>query len=300
MAPLTRFRADANHVASRLMLQYYTQRAAVPGTLLIAEATYISPAHCGGQIEGYPLYSSSPVSMDASSPGPEEMIDSAIWSCPGDSRTAAQNAIRAGFDGVEMHGVDEYFVGRFSQDTVNQRTDSRGCSVDNRSRFALKVVKAVTNAIGSNKVGMRLSPWSTFQGMKMRTDVAERQFRTLSAVSWSSTYLTCASLSRGSTTKSTVNRRRASSLRWTFGKTRALFSLLEDMMGQGPAVPSMESIKTAIPLLCLVGTFCPRQTWCTGFNTVSSPTNTTAPRSRLLLKQRAISTTPFARSTWSL
>ncbi|CRJ89121.1 hypothetical protein BN1723_008437 [Verticillium longisporum] len=181
MAPLTRFRADANHVASRLMLQYYTQRAAVPGTLLIAEATYISPAHCGGQIEGYPLYSSSPVSMDASSPGPEEMIDSAIWSCPGDSRTAAQNAIRAGFDGVEMHGVDEYFVGRFSQDTVNQRTDSRGCSVDNRSRFALKVVKAVTNAIGSNKVGMRLSPWSTFQGMKMRTDVAERQFRTLSA-----------------------------------------------------------------------------------------------------------------------
>ncbi|KAG7140474.1 Chanoclavine-I aldehyde reductase fgaOx3 like protein [Verticillium longisporum] len=94
--------------------------------------------------------------MDASSPGPEEMIDSAIWSCPGDSRTAAQNAIRAGFDGVEMHGVDEYFVGRFSQDTVNQRTDSRGCSVDNRSRFALKVVKAVTNAIGSNKVGMRL------------------------------------------------------------------------------------------------------------------------------------------------
>ncbi|CRK21423.1 hypothetical protein BN1708_013119 [Verticillium longisporum] len=40
---------DANHVASRLMLQYYTQRAAVPGTLLIAEATYISPAHCGGE-----------------------------------------------------------------------------------------------------------------------------------------------------------------------------------------------------------------------------------------------------------
>lgn len=57
-----------------------------------------------------------------------------------------------------------YLIDQFLQDTSNKRTDKWGGSIENRARFALEVTKAVVDAIGSNKVGIRLSPFSTFQG----------------------------------------------------------------------------------------------------------------------------------------
>jgi NADPH2 dehydrogenase len=59
-------------------------------------------------------------------------------------------------------------VDQFIQDVVNQRTDDWGGSIPNRSRFPLEVVKAVSNAIGSDRVGIRFSPWNTFRGMGMQ------------------------------------------------------------------------------------------------------------------------------------
>ncbi|KAM0282922.1 hypothetical protein ACHAQH_002733 [Verticillium albo-atrum] len=114
--------------------------------------------------------------MTAESLVPKEMSDFEIWSCIEDFKMAAQNAIKAGFDGVEIHGANGYHIDQFSQDTVNHRTDSWGGSVEKRSRCAIEVARAVTGAIGSNEVGMRLSPWSTFQGMRMQTYAAARQF----------------------------------------------------------------------------------------------------------------------------
>jgi NADPH2 dehydrogenase len=58
-------------------------------------------------------------------------------------------------------------VDQFTQDVVNKRTDRWGGSIENRSRFGLEVAKAVTAAVGSHRTGIRLSPWSTFQAMKM-------------------------------------------------------------------------------------------------------------------------------------
>jgi NADPH2 dehydrogenase len=79
--------------------------------------------------------------------------------------TAASNAVhRAGFDGVEIHGANGYLIDQFLQDMTNDRTDEYGGSVENRSRFALEVTDAVVRAVGANKTGIRLSPWSTFQG----------------------------------------------------------------------------------------------------------------------------------------
>lgn len=218
MAPLTRFRADEDQVPLPQCLEYYTQRASSPGTLIIAEATSISPRHSAGphapgiwsqaQIEGwrkitdrvhakgcfmycqifapgraghkegYPLYSSSAIPMlDGDSDAvPQEMTESEVWDCITDFKTASQNAIRAGFDGVELHGANGYLIDQFNQSTCNMRTDRWGGSVENRSRFVLEATKAVVDAIGPDRVAVRLSPWSTFQSMKMEVELATRQF----------------------------------------------------------------------------------------------------------------------------
>ena len=79
----------------------------------------------------------------------------------------ARNAIKAGFDGVEIHGANGYLIDQFIQDTANQRIDTYGGSVQNRSRFLLEILNATVAAIGADRIGLRLSPWSTFQGMRM-------------------------------------------------------------------------------------------------------------------------------------
>lgn len=74
---------------------------------------------------------------------------------------------------TEIHGANGYLVDQFTQDVVNQRTDKWGGSVENRSRFGLEVAKAVTKAVGADKTGIRLSPWSHFQGMRMQNPVPQ-------------------------------------------------------------------------------------------------------------------------------
>jgi N-ethylmaleimide reductase len=73
-------------------------------------------------------------------------------------RRGAANAIRAGFDGIEIHGANGYLVDQFLRDGANKRTDIYGGSVENRCRFALEIVDAVVKEIGAGRVGIRLSP----------------------------------------------------------------------------------------------------------------------------------------------
>jgi N-ethylmaleimide reductase len=77
-------------------------------------------------------------------------------------RQAAANAIRAGFDGVEIHGANGYLVDQFIRDGSNHRTDEYGGSIENRCRFALEVVDACVAEIGAGRVGIRLSPLTSF------------------------------------------------------------------------------------------------------------------------------------------
>ena len=79
--------------------------------------------------------------------------------------TAARNAIRAGFDGVEVHGANGYLPDQFIQDMTNKRTDEYGGSVENRARFVLEVIDAVVEAIGAERTSIRFSPWNSFQGV---------------------------------------------------------------------------------------------------------------------------------------
>ena len=71
---------------------------------------------------------------------------------------------QAGFDGVMVHGANGYLVDQFMQDVSNKRTDEYGGSIENRTRFTLEILEAVTKAIGEDRTGIRLSPWSTMYG----------------------------------------------------------------------------------------------------------------------------------------
>lgn len=215
MAPLTRFRADDTHVPmASLVPEYYAQRACVPGTLLVSEATFIAP-QAGGyanvpgiwsqqQIDGWRkvtdavhekksfIYLQLWALGRAANPSvlekelgegakvvsagdlpfeggakPTPLTEQEIREYIGLYAQAAKNAVAAGFDGVEIHGANGYLVDQFLQDVSNNRTDAWGGSIENRSRFAIEVTKAVVEAVGADRTGLRLSPFSPFQGMKM-------------------------------------------------------------------------------------------------------------------------------------
>ena len=89
--------------------------------------------------------------------------------------TAASNAVhKAGFDGVEIHNANGYLPDQFLQDVSNNRTDEYGGSIENRARFGLEVIDAVTKAVGEKIVGIRFSPWSEFQGQSFTLDVGRQ------------------------------------------------------------------------------------------------------------------------------
>ncbi|KAI9435545.1 hypothetical protein H4582DRAFT_1970313 [Lactarius indigo] len=230
MAPLTRFRANKDHVHGELAKTYYTQRSSVPGTLIISEATIIAPqatgypnvpgiwndaqiaawksvcsfpcpkipctliyrtkitdaVHANGSYiflqlwapgraaipailkqEGdFDLVAPSPISFENNVP--RELTIAEIKEYVRLYSKAASNAIKAGFDGVEIHGANGYLPDQFLQTMTNKRTDEYGGSVENRLRFPLEVIKAVVEAVGAERTAIRLSPWSQFQDMGMK------------------------------------------------------------------------------------------------------------------------------------
>lgn len=218
MAPLTRLRASYDRVPTPLMKEYYGQRSAVPGTLIISEGTFVS-TNCGGfpyapgiwredQIaawktitdevhsrgcfifcqlfamgraanvevarkEGRPIVAPSAIPMEEDAAVPRAMTIEEIHQTVRDFEQASKNAIRAGFDGVEIHGANGYLLDQFLQDVSNKRQDAYGGNVENRSRLLDEVIKAVAGAIGPKRVGLRLSPWSPFQGMRMKDPIPQ-------------------------------------------------------------------------------------------------------------------------------
>jgi NADPH2 dehydrogenase len=215
MAPLTRFRADDDHVPLPFVPEYYAQRASVPGTLLITEATFIAP-QAGGYGNAPGIWSQAQIQAwkkvtdavhakksfiylqlwalgRAADPSqlkkelgekgvvqgagdipfeggatPTPLTEEEIKEYIGLYAQAAKNSIEAGFDGVEVHGANGYLIDQFLQDTSNNRTDAWGGSIEKRARFGIEVSKAVVEAVGAERTGIRLSPFSPFQGMKMK------------------------------------------------------------------------------------------------------------------------------------
>jgi N-ethylmaleimide reductase len=96
---------------------------------------------------------------------PEAMTDADIATAVEEYAQAARNAVAAGFDGIELHGANGYLLEQFFRPNSNQRTDRYGGSVENRARFVLEVAEAAIQAIGKDKVGIRLSPFGVFNDM---------------------------------------------------------------------------------------------------------------------------------------
>jgi len=80
-------------------------------------------------------------------------------------RQAALNAIEAGFDGVELQGANSHLIEQFLEDGTNTRTDKYGGSQENRARFLFDIVEEVSAAIGSERLGVRLSPFGQYGGI---------------------------------------------------------------------------------------------------------------------------------------
>ena len=86
---------------------------------------------------------------------------------------ASINAIKAGFDGVELHGANGYLLEQFLSPFSNVRTDSYGGSIENRARFVLETVEKVAAAIGKEKTGIRLSPFGINNDMKPYPEIEQ-------------------------------------------------------------------------------------------------------------------------------
>ncbi|ODQ78483.1 hypothetical protein BABINDRAFT_39576 [Babjeviella inositovora NRRL Y-12698] len=218
LAPLTRFRNDVDQAPTELAVEYYGQRSAKAGTLLVTEATLVSAA-AGGYDSAPGVWSGKQVAQwskvfskvhenksfifvqlwhlgRASKPdalkarglsyvsasasyisdedkqlaekvGNElrELTIDEIKQTVKDYAQAAANSIKAGADGVEIHGANGYLLDQFIQAISNKRTDQYGGSVENRVRFVLEVVDAVVAEVGADRTGIRLSPWGVFGGM---------------------------------------------------------------------------------------------------------------------------------------
>jgi 2,4-dienoyl-CoA reductase-like NADH-dependent reductase (Old Yellow Enzyme family) len=90
-------------------------------------------------------------------------------------RLGAENALAAGFDGVEIHGANGYLLDQFLQDSSNHRTDEYGGPIENRARLMLEVTDAVVSVWGANRVGMHLAPRGDSHGMGDSNPKAENR-----------------------------------------------------------------------------------------------------------------------------
>lgn len=221
MAPLTRNRAGEGLAPTKLMVEYYRQRA--NAGLIITEATQISPMGQGyvstpgiysaeqvaawrtvtetvhadsgkifmqlwhvGRISHSSLLpdDAKPVSSTSrkaeaqvynadgfvETSTPRALRDDEIPALIDDYRMAAVRAMAAGFDGVEVHAANNYLLEQFLRDSVNDRAGPYGGSIDNRTRLVVEVMQAIADEIGAGRVGIRLSPMTTFNGTPTDSD----------------------------------------------------------------------------------------------------------------------------------
>lgn len=103
---------------------------------------------------------------------PEPLTREGIQSVIKGYVTAAQNAVAAGFDGIELHGANGYLPEQFLHPLINTRTDEYGGNIVNRARFILEVAAAIASAIGKDKAGVRLSPFSTLGDLPLYAEEA--------------------------------------------------------------------------------------------------------------------------------
>jgi len=107
---------------------------------------------------------------------PRELTSQEIKQTIQDYKQAAINAMKAGFDGVELHAANGYLPDQFLSDSANTRTDEYGGSIENKSRFILEIMAELINAIDGSKVGIKLSPFQPYGGISYDNPVESHRF----------------------------------------------------------------------------------------------------------------------------
>ncbi len=131
--------------------------------------THVANLPAGAEVVG-PTADTCPGEMYTDAQGmqpfsqPRAMTEQDIARAVAEYAQAARLAIQAGFDGIELHAANGYLIEQFLNANVNHRTDGYGGSNAGRNRFALEVARAVTGAVGGERVGIRLSPDGVFNG----------------------------------------------------------------------------------------------------------------------------------------
>jgi N-ethylmaleimide reductase len=152
---------DSVHAAGgRIVLQLWHMGRIVHSDFLGGEAPVSSSDRTAPG--GVRTYLSEGKRVPYSQPRPLTLDE--ISGVVADYARGAANAIRAGFDGVEIHGANGYLIDQFLRDNTNFRTDRYGGSIENRTRFLFEVADAVIAEVGADRTGVRLSPNGDSQG----------------------------------------------------------------------------------------------------------------------------------------
>jgi N-ethylmaleimide reductase len=106
-------------------------------------------------------------------PTPKAMTSDDLVNTKAEFVKAAQNAIEAGFDFVELHSANGYLLEQFLSPISNVRTDEYGGSIEKRCKFVIEVAEAVANAIGKEKTGIRISPYGVASDMPHYPEIAD-------------------------------------------------------------------------------------------------------------------------------
>jgi N-ethylmaleimide reductase len=153
---------DAVHVAGgRMFMQIQHCGRNTHSSLLPIGSLPVAPSPIPSNLSGYTNdFKQVPIEV------PRALETAEIPAIVETFRQAAFNAIEAGFDGVEVQGANSHLVEEFLEDGTNQRTDAYGGSKENRVRFLLDIIKEVVAAIGPDRVGVRLSPFGQYGGIR--------------------------------------------------------------------------------------------------------------------------------------
>lgn len=135
----------------------------------MGRVAHSSQLEAGGRVVGPSAIAASGQIYTAAGPKPYETPDALeraeIKALVEQFAFAAQLALDAGFDGVELHGANGYLIDQFLRDASNERGDEYGGSAENRARFLVEIIEAVSQVLPRSRIGVRVSPTNGFQGM---------------------------------------------------------------------------------------------------------------------------------------
>lgn len=162
-AVVTRIHGKGSRVVAQL---WHAGRASARG--LLSDKQPLSPSGVNDDLDRLQVWAllANGAYVRIAATASRAMTTGEIRAAVDEFRLAASNALRAGFDGVEIHGANGYLVHQFLSPTINRRTDAYGGDNDGRSRLLREIVSAISEVIPRSRIGLRLSPFADYNSTR--------------------------------------------------------------------------------------------------------------------------------------